>query len=572
MLGIFKFLFKKNKNESSNKELEKKIASLQRDLESKDADLSQKDEKISFLTKESDKKDSIIQESQEEILKLEQNIKETKKVLEEKDKDLDSKNEKLGFIAEVINSQPVKNPAYEKYLKLLREDYMKYANENDCLATEASALLKLQNVSKQIELLTYDESLLNKTIVAIAGSFSSGKSSFMNSFFKTRKIKLPTGMDQTTAISSYVMNGAESITGYSYKGGRVSISNNVFKLFSYGKVKEFNFNMKQIINHIVFRNEFVKDFDNLCFIDTPGFNPGQETETDYDTATTAIATAGSIIWCIDGSAGTIKSDEIEILRDIFSKNEGLKMYVVLNKADVRPREENLSILGEIENQLNTNDIPFEGISLYTSQYTYTFADQPEEYSGCCRGISLSEFLEKNNCVNKDKEEKLLKLVDEVFDDYISADNLRISKFENQMRTLNILERSFYQINDSKDNQIAYFKARADQKKFGKIKEFNDSAAKDDDLLDGIADLKSELKQTIEKDKSDIEKAKELCLNMKKAVAEVFGHKLSVKKAAEDSEPDKAGLPSEPEVRYCINCGKPNKLDAKFCVHCRNEFF
>lgn len=576
MLGIFKIFFRKN-----IKEFENKIASLEMEIKNKDAifsekeilvsklrsSLNEKDEKITVLHQESEKKDSIIQESQEDILKLEQEIKTAMKEIEEKDKDLDSKKEKLEFIAQVINSNPVKNASYEKYLRLLHEDYMKYANENDSLAGEAAALLKLQNVSKQLELLTYDDALLNKTIVAIAGSFSSGKSSFMNSFFTTRKIKLPTGMDQTTAISSYVMNGDESITGYSYRGGRINIANNVFKLFSYGKVEEFNFNMKQIINHIVFRNQFVKEFSNLCFIDTPGFNPGQETETDYDTATIAIATASSIIWCIDGSAGTIKGDEFDILYDIFSKNKDIGIYIVLNKADLKSYEENLSILDEIENQLNIKCIPFEGITLYTSQRS--FINQPEEYN-CYRGISLMEFLDNNNTENKQKEETLLKLVDDVFEEYINADKQRIAKLEKQIRTLKILENSFSSINDSKDEQISYYKARVDTKRF-QMKQFDESSQKDEDLFDSLADLKNELKQTVENDKSDIEKANELCTSMKKAVAEVFGHKLSATKKQTEESSCKDSNTQKSDVKYCNNCGTKNKQDARFCINCGKDF-
>ena len=230
MLGIFKFFFKK-----VLKKYEDEIASLKKEIENKDAALSSsfsaindKDVKIQALNTESGKKDLIIQQSQEEILILEKDIKRAMEEVSSKNIDLKNQKDKLDFIAQVINSRPERNNAYEKFLTLLNNDYMKFANENDSLAAEAAALLKLQGVAKQLELLTYDVSLLNKTIVAIAGSFSSGKSSFMNSFFTTRKVKLPTGMDQTTAISSYVMNGDENITGYSFKGGRVNISSNIF--------------------------------------------------------------------------------------------------------------------------------------------------------------------------------------------------------------------------------------------------------------------------------------------------------------------------------------------------------
>lgn len=567
MLGWLKSLFcrKKRLSELEIKELEDTIESLKNEVNNKNSIVLENEKTISALNQETQKNNSIIQEAQEDILRLEKEVKSLMDNIQKKNDALDSKNAKLEFIANVINALPEKNPSYEKYLKLLNEDYIKFSNENDALAAEASALKKLQSVAKKLELLTYDEALLNKNIVAIAGSFSSGKSSFMNSFFTTRKIKLPTGMDQTTAISSYVMNGKESITGYSYKGGKVNISNEIFTLFSYGKVAEFNFNMKHIINHIVVRNEFVKEFNNLCFIDTPGFNPGQETDTDYDTATTAIATSSSIIWCIDGSAGTIKGDEFDILSDILKKNENIGIYIVLNKADLKSYEENLSIMDEIENQLNAKSIPFEGITLYTSQQT--FVEQPEEYS-CNRGMSLLDFLDSKNIENKQKEENLLKQIDEVFEDYINADNHRIAKLENQIRTLKILENSFSSINDNKDDQIAYYKARIDTKHY-QPKQFADSIEKDEDLFNSLADLKSELKQTIEKDTSDIEKAKQLCTNMKKAVSEVFGHKLSVNKNISEDKPEVSI--TAPAVRYCNNCGKENKLGAKFCRVCGRTF-
>lgn len=482
-------------------------------------------------------------------------------------------NEKLQFIANVVNSLPVKNAAYEKYLKLLHNDYMKYANENDSLAGEAEALIKLQNVSKQLELLTYDATLLNKTIVAVAGSFSSGKSSFMNSFFTTREIKLPTGMDQTTAISSYIMNGEKSIAGYSYKGGRIDIPPSVFSLFSYGKIEEFRFNMKQIIDHIVFRNEFVKTFDNLCFIDTPGFNPGQETETDYDTATSAISTASAVIWCIDSSAGTIKSDELDILSDIFDKNPELKIYIVLNKADIRSEEENLSTMDEVENELNMKGIQFEGITLYSSNSFFT---EQSEYENHHKGISLLEFLESSNVENNQKENKLLSLVDEVFNDYIDADNQRINRLEKQISILKTIENSFSKLNDSKDEQISYYKARVDRKRYPAAKEFDDDS-QNEDLFNGLAELKKNLKKPVENDKSDIEKARELCRSMKKAVAEVFGHELvkSCPYCGKEIDRDSDFCPEcghNLSGKKCPHCGKEIDRDAVFCPECGEKLY
>lgn len=529
------------------------------------------EKEVSVLNEDTKEKDKMLQEFQENILKLEAQIKETIENMQIKDKKLENSNEKLQFLASVINANPLKNSAYEKFLNLLHKDYMDYANENDSLAGEAAALLKLQNVQEQLELLSYDETLLNKTIVAVAGSFSSGKSSFMNSFFKSKNVILPRGMDQTTAISTYVINGEESITGYSFKGGCVNIPENVFNLFSYGKIKEFNFNMKQIINHIVFRSEFVKDFTDLCFVDTPGFNPGKETESDYESATRAISSANAVIWCVDCSSGTIKSDELDILYDIFCKNEKLKIYIVLNKADLKSYEENCAVLDDVENQLNLQGILFDGITLYSSNYVfdYSLINQPEECK-YFKGMSLFDFLESNNHENVQRKENLLKILDDVFNDYINADEQRIKKLENQIRTLKILELSFSNISNSKDEQLSYYKARVDRKHY-KLKNFEDDSLDDEDLYNGLADLKLELKKTIEKDTEDIEKARNLCFAMKKSVAEVFGQELKKNDTLSVSEHSKSS--DIKEKHYCKECGEEVfSDDSEFCHNCGKPLF
>ena len=140
--------------------MEDTIESLKNEVNNKNSIVLENEKTISSLNQEVQKNNSIIQEAQEDILRLEKDVKSLMDNIQKKNDALDSKNAKLEFIANVINALPEKNSSYEKYLKLLKEDYIKYANENDALAAEANALLKLQSVAKQLELLTYDEALL----------------------------------------------------------------------------------------------------------------------------------------------------------------------------------------------------------------------------------------------------------------------------------------------------------------------------------------------------------------------------------------------------------------------------
>ena len=275
-------------------------------------------------------------------------LKTSKKLLEECKLDLEdeqeenrkktellNKNEeKFSFIANVLNAEPVQNPAFQKYKELFHKDYMDYANNNDALASEANAVLKLQQVEKQLELLSHDSALLNKNIIALAGLFSSGKSSFMNSLLKTGEIVLPISMEPTTAIASYVMNGNKKIEGFSENGGKIEISNNIFNFFCHGNIEEFKFNMKKIINHIVLKDEFLLTLDNCCFIDTPGFDAGNDNQIDSDTAFEAIDSSNAVLWFATLKDGTVHPKSKKLLSEILNRNQNQKVYVVLNKADL----------------------------------------------------------------------------------------------------------------------------------------------------------------------------------------------------------------------------------------------
>ena len=452
------------------------------------------------------------------------------------EKKLEAQDEKSAFIAAVINAEPEANAALEEYKTLLNKDYQEYANNNDSLAEEARALKQLLDVQERLELIAHDEELRGKTIIAVGGAYSSGKSSFINSFFVQKNIKLPTGMDQTTAVASYVMSGAETeINGYSYSGGKLPIPTQMFSLFSYGKEKEFKFNMKKIIDRIIFKAEFVQAFEHVCFIDTPGFNPGSNAEFDYDTATTAIANAQSLLWCFDVNNGTIRNDELQILQDIAAKNPDIKIYIVANRADLKSMEENEAILVQTELLLESNFIEYEGINLYTSREK--FNAQPAEYAEHTRKMPLTAFLKQCNQLNLQTEETLLTQVRGVFDGYIQADKARIEKVERQIKDFSRMEGSFAQIVGQKDEIIAYYKAR-------KSKKLNASNApqEDDDALDALIDtmteIKTDLHKTLQKDKADIRAAEALRKRFCACIARVFGNTYTEKSLGSTGAADK----------------------------------
>lgn len=482
--------------------------------------------------------------SKEKLDELEKNRKD----LEASELERVSLNERLSFIGSVIEADPESNSGLETFRKLLEQDYQDYANQNSFLASEARALKTLQQVEAQLEQLARDTQILAKSIIAVGGAFSSGKSSFLNSFFSQNKVRLPVGMDQTTAISSYVLAGERSeITGYSYRGARVAVPDKIFSLFTYRKKDQFRFNMKRIISDIVFKTEFVKTYENICFVDTPGYNPGSSSELDKNTAVTAISGAQGLLWCFDVSGGTIHDDDFKILQDIIEANPDIRIYIVANRADLKSPEENEEILDQAEMLLESNGIACEGMSLYTSRKK--FSAQPEEYTAAARGMTLAEFLDENNEPDTRKEEALLNAVRGVFDEYINADEREIKNASKRIKELRSISGRFQYIIGKKDEIIENFKSRISRKdlqRMGSIASSNiDETEDDSDAISQIlADNVKDLKATLNKASEDKDAAEALCRKFEECIGSIFGDRNVQEKTQRFRSSENAGEESD----------------------------
>lgn len=106
-------------------------------------------------------------------------------------------------------------------------------------------------------------------------------------------------------------------------------------------------------------------FANICLIDTPGYNPGGRSD-DRTTAADFLKDRDALIWMIGLDAtGTVPEEDLEFLADL--ELGSLPLYVVLNKADIKPHGELEAILDEVKNALADADIEPCGISVYSSR-------------------------------------------------------------------------------------------------------------------------------------------------------------------------------------------------------------
>jgi len=292
-------------------------------------------------------------------------------------------------LREELISRLITAKANQEDLEKLDEIFNKFLNfsKKVVLKGEGEVVLKLKEIEDKIKLILSYPELHKKSIVAVGGGFSAGKSEFISSFIDG--IKLPIGIEPTTAIATYVLNGDNKLIACNYKGGSVNlreIDNDFHKKFSHKFLKSFKFNLKEILSYLVLATDF--EFDNLCFIDTPGYNPANKDsfKDDVNISKEFLNKSEAFIWLIGlDVTGTIPNSDLEFIESLDLENK--KLFIVLNKADLKSEDDLEDILDEVEEILEDYDIEFEGISAYSSV-------QKKEYM--FRKKSLFEYLKENN--------------------------------------------------------------------------------------------------------------------------------------------------------------------------------
>ena len=341
---------------------------------------------------------------------------DTKQILGITTNKLDIIQNKYDLIRKFLDAKPIENNSLKQFKLLIKNDFIEFTNNESSLGEEAKALLLLQDIEKRLESITSFPSIYNKNIIAVGGGFSAGKSEFLNSFFMDKQIKLPVGINPVTAIPTYITAGEKNIIkGYSYKGGIVELSSILYNQLSHDFINSLGFNFKDIAPIMAIETP-MKSYKNICFIDTPGYNPSNIGYTDSDITTSKeyLEHSNTLLWIIGiDTNGTIPKSDLDFLESISLEDK--KIYIIANKADLRSSDDIEDILDTFEEILDEYDIEYEGISAFSS-----INEQEVSY----RKESLFYFLDRVNSPIK-IQKSILSELNVVFNMYKNAINKEI---------------------------------------------------------------------------------------------------------------------------------------------------
>lgn len=288
-------------------------------------------------------------------------------------------DDRFDFVAQILSAEPLSHEGVIEFRHLLQEDMRVLLSDADVpSAVVAQVLYRLHAVADRMELMTNSPCVLDKCVVAVAGGFSSGKSSFISSFMDGAAIKLPVGIDPMTSIPTYVVSGPRgTIQGYTDKGGVIDIPLDLYARLSHRFVHSLGFNLRDILPFAAIETP-LRDLEHVTFIDLPGYDPamseGAYTDDDSTVALEFLAQAHALIWVIGLDVnGTIPSSDLDFLGSLQSENaQGNPLYIVLNKADLRPPADLTPVLDNVQALLNAEGIAYSGLCTYSSARSTQF--------------------------------------------------------------------------------------------------------------------------------------------------------------------------------------------------------
>ncbi len=354
------------------------------------------------------------------------------------------------LIARVLNAK-MENKGLEEYQCILDNNFLEFASGVDSLKEKEIALLELQEIKKELQLVASYPSLFQKNMVAVGGGFSAGKSSFLN----VLGLKLPVGLDKTTAITTYCLKGErEVLMGVSQNGGMVELPD--FS-FDHKFLNSFGFNLKNIMPSMLLSAPSVP-FEFLCFIDTPGYNPSNQGYTggDKQASKEYLKHAKHILWFISCERGGIEKSDLDYLQELYE--EGKQVFIVLGKADSHTKKQLEEIAVQTKETLENNGIEFLGIGVYSSeryQEIKEFSEKSPVFD------SLEKFLTKLN-KRSEKQNEILSVLYEIHLAYEKAIQQDADKFKRYQKALHsikldLMQKGFDDFSDASFNKIESLK-------------------------------------------------------------------------------------------------------------------
>ena len=356
---------------------------------------------------------------------------------------LDTSRRVIDLTASVMSARHEAGDSEEQFHafeRMLHRDYREFAR-NENFPREADASDRLQHVFAHMHQIRLAPHLASRNICAVAGGFSSGKSSLLNRLAGDDDL-LPTALTPTTSIPTYLSYGEANevtIRVFNRSGGCVPVDRETLKQMTYGfgtiDGHRGGIPLRPVVDRVSVLTPRLRRWSKVAFVDTPGYtNPGDVgdvAQDDEDVAGRELLASRFLIWVVDCEHGELPEHDIQFIRRFAKtladptgngkrerpRQDAPPIYVVLNKADRKAPERN-SILRHVAATAEQHELPCFGVGLYSAHNHKWYGHDGDTFEKY-----LEMIHEETNRVALDAE------VESVFDDYIEFHRREAKHFQ-----------------------------------------------------------------------------------------------------------------------------------------------
>lgn len=210
--------------------------------------------------------------------------------------------------------------------------------------------------------------LANKVTVGFGGSFSAGKSRFLNTLLGVGEL-LPEGLEPTTAVPTCVIGGARSIRALNRMQRLVPIDREALQALAHGFDRQYGggggIGLAHMIELLVVQ-EPAQRWRHLALLDTPGFSKDDGAGNTLSDAAIARAQLGQcdhIVWLVSARNGALRLDDIHFLQSIGHR---APVFFIVTQADLQSDAAIAAIMDSIEQAAAQAGIACAGVMAWAA--------------------------------------------------------------------------------------------------------------------------------------------------------------------------------------------------------------
>ncbi|MFV8387612.1 dynamin family protein, partial [Vibrio parahaemolyticus] len=311
----------------------------------------------------------------------------------------------LELFASLVAKPEVRTPSdqiLEDIDKLINQKFLSHTEKSEN-TSGASAYVRLLEWFDLLKEAVSFPQLQQSHTVAVGGSFSAGKTRFLNTVLGCPSL-LPVDTTPTTSIPTFLFKGvSNSIDALNFFGKKTEIDEHAVKAICHAFNKKYRVTFSHILQMIAVERE-VFHYGNLIFLDTPGYSKSDnQKKIDENIARTHLRAADYLIWLVDSQSGTVPQQDINFLQGLELEQPVL---VVMSKTDKKLESEVKSIIEVAKVDLEHAEISFVDVIGYSSV---------ENMEISAHGDRLKEFLAQ---VNQGSDGSTLKWqLSKIFEEY-----------------------------------------------------------------------------------------------------------------------------------------------------------